>query len=240
MNGGTRGRRGTEKRSAAAQVQDEEDRREEGTEGLSWGTDGGPRSWREEEGCRGIPNRGRGPACSSLGAEDGESGHSPMRGDLKGFPGARLGPRSAALQERVGLLGDPGLPQALHLGGGCAFPSACLPPPCEPGGCLLCAVNDQADRRNQHPHGLPEDINIMLRNLLIPTCSYFYPLEEASLKTSMKSVRKLLKIPIFHLYARLALWTRECQICPHRQQKLAFDQHLAVIPKLKETWKQAV
>lgn len=171
----------------------------------------------------------------------GESGHSPMRGgDLKGFPGARLGPRSAALQERAGLLGDPGLPQALHLGGGCAFPSACLPPPCEPGGCLLCAVNDQADRRNQHPHGLPEDINIMLRNLLIPTCSYFYLLEEASLKISMKSVRQLLKIPIFHLYAGLASWTRECQICPHRQQKLAFDQRLAVIPKLKETWKQAV
>lgn len=40
----------------------------------------------------------------------GESGHSHMRGELKGFPGARLGPRSAALQERVGLLGDPGLP----------------------------------------------------------------------------------------------------------------------------------
>lgn len=58
---------------------------------------GAPMGDREAGGGRraagGVPNPGRGRLVGVWERRVGESGHSQMRGELKGFPGARLGPR---------------------------------------------------------------------------------------------------------------------------------------------------
>lgn len=65
----------------------------------------------------------------SLGQRRGKSGRCHMVGRQTVLP-AKVGPQEVLCSKRVGPFGKPGL---LYLEGGRAFPSTCLPPPCESG-----------------------------------------------------------------------------------------------------------
>lgn len=81
------------------------------------------------EGLTGTPSQRRG-WVSSVWDRGGESRDAAIWVGRQTVLPAKVGPQEVLCSKRVGPFGKPGV---LYLEGGRAFPSTCLPPPCESG-----------------------------------------------------------------------------------------------------------